>query len=66
MKCPKCENRTEFEIGCMVMVKFSMMDDGPMAGDEEGDRCWEQDAPCVCGECGRRGIVEDFEKAGAS
>lgn len=53
--CPKCGNRSRFNIEVSTMMEFR--DDG---SDDHGNTEWDMNSFCQCLECGEDGDVKDF------
>jgi hypothetical protein len=56
VKCPKCGQQDCFEIAAKIMVRVT--DDG--TEDMEGNYEWDQDARCLCTECGFQNRLRAF------
>ncbi len=58
LRCPNqfCESTEPFKI--TAEASFLVYDDGT---GEPSQIEWAADSPCVCVECGKRGVVGDFK-----
>ena len=62
LKCPNCGQTEAFHIAATVWGRYTANGFDQDAEDlPNGDSDWDQYAACICPECHKSGLVEDFQ-----
>jgi hypothetical protein len=62
LRCPRCRDQDHIDILALIWVRLT--EDGTDAdASDDGDHEWSGQSAAVCGACGHRATVQDFEPA---